>query len=219
VFAAESADGDTDGALRTALVSDVLDARGLRSQTLAAGLAALLPGGRLVGRAFPVTAVPVEQLPEQRYVGLLDALDHIGPGEVFVLATGGSDTAAGWGELLSAACVSAQAVGAVVDAPIRDAELIAAMGFPVFGRGTLPSDCHGRLEVTVHGQPVQIGGVTIARGDVVVADADGVVVVPAALAEEVLSEAAAKAGREDLFRGAVANGVKPSEAFRQYGVL
>jgi len=204
---------------RSSLVADVLDALGHRHQCLPAELAALQPGDKLCGRAYPVQAVEIDYVPEVPYVGLLKALNGITSGEVFVLATGRSDAAAGWGELLSTACQAAGAVGALVDAPTRDVDLIAELGFAVFARGRRPNDCHGRLEIASTGQPVQIGEVMVHPGDLVIGDADGVVVVPRAITGQVLEAAFDKGERESEFRSAVAQGMKPSEAYAKFGVL
>ena len=94
-----------------------------------------------------------------------------------------------------------------------------AMGFPVFHVGFHPADSLGRLDVVAHDVPIRCGGVLVHPGDLVLADDDGVVVVPqgrgragAALAEE-------KVSGENLVRKALAEGMTVTEAFRRYGVL
>jgi 4-hydroxy-4-methyl-2-oxoglutarate aldolase len=136
-----------------------------------------------------------------------------------VVASGPSQAAAVWGELLSTHCHGRGAVATVTDGLIRDSAQIAELGYPVFAAGTSPLDIDGRLEVVEHGGEVVLGGVTVATGDTVVADGDGVVVVPRAVAAEVLERAAAKAAGEDEFREAVARGESATEAFRRFGVL
>jgi len=92
--------------------------------------------------------------------------------------------------------------------------------FPVFSRFTTPQDSTGRWELLEHGDvELQIGGVAIARGDWVVADRDGIVVVPGALAEEVVAEAEAKAATESEIRDAVRRGTTPLDAFERYGTF
>jgi 4-hydroxy-4-methyl-2-oxoglutarate aldolase len=120
---------------------------------------------------------------------------------------------------LSTACLARGAVAAVTDGLIRDSVQIAALGFPVFARGTSPLDIDGRLEVLAHGVDVHLAGVAVATGDTIVADADGVVVVPRARAAEALERASAKARGEDEFRAAVAEGASTTEAFRTFDVL
>lgn len=205
--------------LRTALVADVLDAMQRRHQALGPGIVPLRSADVLVGYAFPVTVEESETPLDPPYQGLLEALDAIVADEVFVYPTGRSSRAAVWGELVSTACLARGAVGALTDGLIRDAERIRTLGFPVFSRGTLPLDVNGRLEVVGHGAEVVLDGVPIRAGDLIVADADGVVIVPRELENEVVERALAKDASEADFRSAVAAGTPPSAAFDRFKVL
>jgi regulator of RNase E activity RraA len=204
---------------RAALVSDVLDTLGLRSQCLAAGIGPLDPGGVVVGRAFPVSVVEMASVPDVPYVELLRSLDALRPGDVFVISSGGRPDVALWGELLSTASIARGAAGAVCDGFVRDVALVRRSGFAVFARGAVPYDINGRLEVTAFGDPLALGGVTVTTGDLVVGDDDGVVVVPEAVRDEVLARAREKAARESGFRKAVRRGMLPSAAYERFGVL
>lgn len=201
------------------LVSDCLDAAGLRQQSLGQGYAPLLADQVVVGYAFGVRIEPTDEIPEVPYVGLLRALDAIGPGEVWVGATGGFRAVSLWGELLSTACLAAGAVGAVVEGCARDRQAIRRLGFPVLCRGADPRDINGRGEVTAHRVTVEVDGVSIAPGDLVVGDDDGVVIVPEPLIDDVVAAALKKSRLEAHFRQAVSEGAPPSEAFRRFGVL
>lgn len=205
--------------LRSPLVADALDGLGYRNQALGPGLAALEPDTVLIGNAFPVETVAADAVPEVPYVGLLAALDAVGSDDVFVISSGGAPGAALWGELLSTACVAAGAAGVVCDGYVRDTAAVRRLGFACFSRGTVPTDINGRFEVVSHGGPLVVDGIAIRRGDLVVADADGVVVVPGEVRESAIAAALDKATRESLFRAAVADGMKPSEAFERFGVL
>jgi regulator of RNase E activity RraA len=205
--------------VRAALVADVLDALGLRSQCLPAGIAPLHPGSAVVGRAFPVTVVPMDSAPEVPYVELLRSLDALRAGDVFVISSGGRPDVALWGELLSTASLARGAAGAVCDGFVRDVALVRRSGFAVFARGAVPYDINGRLEVTAFGDPLVLGGVAVAAGDLVVADDDGVVIVPEAVGAEALARAREKASRESGFRKAVRRGMLPSAAYERFGVL
>ncbi len=204
---------------RSALLADALDALGLRGQALEAGIAPLDPSHRIAGRAHTVALAPADTIPEEPYQGLLAMLGAVQPGDVVVVATGRSAAAAVWGELTSSSCVARGAAGLVTDGLCRDVGQVRELGFPVFARGTSPRDVDGRLEFGPHGTPVVIDGVQVAPGDLVVADVDGVVVVPADVADDVLRRAAEKAGREDELRLAVLGGEPIGAAFRRLGVL
>lgn len=203
----------------SSLVSDALDGAGLRHQSLAPGYAPLVVDQVVIGYAFPTRLEATDEIPEVPYVGLLAALDAIGPGEVWVGATGGFRDAALWGELLSTACMASGAVGALVDGYVRDRDMIRSLGFAVLCRGADPRDINGRGEVVAHNVTVEVDGVTIAPGDLVVGDDDGVVIVPQPLIDEVVGAAVEKTSGESRFRQAVREGMPPGEAFKRFGVL
>ncbi len=109
--------------------------------------------------------------------------------------------------------------GALTDGLVRDTERIRTLGFPVFARGTLPLDVTGRLEVVGHGVDAVVDGVSIRVGELIVADADGVVVIPHEIEAEAVGLALEKDMREAEFRSAVAAGMAPSAAFDRFKVL
>jgi 4-hydroxy-4-methyl-2-oxoglutarate aldolase len=111
------------------------------------------------------------------------------------------------------------AAGAICDGNIRDVGRLRNLGFPVFARGTIPTDINGRLEVTGPAKSITVAGVLVTAGDLVVADDDGVVVVPAAVADDVITRALEKASGESDFREAVEAGLSASDAFAKFGVL
>jgi regulator of RNase E activity RraA len=207
------------GELGSAVISDVLDARGLRHQCLAAGLAPLENDTVIAGYAFPVTIRRVYDVPEKPFAGLVAALDAIGEDEVFVTPTQRASDIAVWGELLSTACMARGAAGAITDGLVRDTRQVRELGFPVVSAGTIPYDSMGRHEIAGHGIPISIDGVRIAPRDLLVADSDGVVVVPSTLAVEVVDDALNKRASELEFRRAVAGGMAATQAFHTFGVL
>ena len=211
--------GELAAQIGASLVGDALDELGRRHQSLAPGYAPLVAGQVLIGYAFPTLVEPAEEIPEVPFVGLLAALDAIGPGEVWVGATGGFRDAALWGELLSTACIAAGGVGAVLDGYVRDVGVIRGLDFPVLCRGVDPRNINGRGEVVAHNVTVEVDGVTVAPGDLVVGDDDGVVIVPQALIDEVVGAAVEKTSGESRFRQAVREGMPPGEAFKRFGVL
>ena len=101
----------------------------------------------------------------------------------------------------------------------RLVELIAALGYPVWCRGLLPLDVKGRLAVTAWRQPAIVGGLPVRPGDLVVADADGAVVVPARVAAEAVGRALDKVSKENQVRDALAQGSTLRSAYDRFGVL
>jgi 4-hydroxy-4-methyl-2-oxoglutarate aldolase len=205
--------------VRSALVCDILDELGRPRQALGADIVPMVDGSPLIGPAFTAHAVEVEEAPAERYVGLLGALDAVPPRHVLVLGCARTEACAMWGELLSRACAAREVLGTITDGYARDIALVRAAGYPLFARGSLPLDIHGRCEIAGYGEPVELDGVTIRPGDLVVADVDGVAVVPAELVDTVLPLVAEKAHGEELFRAAVTDGMLPSEAYRRFKVL
>lgn len=205
--------------LYTPVLSDIMDAMGVRGQVAAAGIRPLRQDAVAVGRAFTMLCVEVSEEPQQPYAGLLAAMDDIVPDSVVVVNGHGSGQSAFWGELLSTAAVAAGARGVVVDGALRDSRQILSMGFPAFCRGMIPLDAKGRIEVVRHQGPVGLGGVVVDPGDIVFADLDGVCVLPQAAAPAIIEAALAKVRGENQVREELRRGMKPSAAFRQYGIL
>jgi 4-hydroxy-4-methyl-2-oxoglutarate aldolase len=203
--------------LYTGVVADVLDKLGLRNQCLHPRVRPLFPEATFAGFARTVQTVPARELaPSRPYAGELAAVDALTPGDVLVVSQ--TDWSF-WGELLSTAARYRGCRGVVLDGPTRDTVAIKAMGFPVFHAGFHPADSLGRLDVVGHDLPIHCGGVLVEPGDLVLADHDGVVVVPVGVAEKVLQLAEEKVSGENLVRKALAGGMSTAEAFARYGIL
>jgi 4-hydroxy-4-methyl-2-oxoglutarate aldolase len=216
--------GNPTSRLTTALVADALDTLGLRAQCLGADIVPVawdhVRDQSVVGAAFTLQARPATNThPDLPYQGLLQAMDDIGPDSVVVFATDRSSAAGVWGELITTACQPRGVVGAVTDGLVRDAQQTAKAGFPVFSRGTVPYDSKGRLDVVAHAVPVDVDGVRIRPGDLVVADADGVVIMPQETASRVAAAVDVKRTAERSFRAAVTRGASMREAFHAHRVL
>jgi regulator of RNase E activity RraA len=205
--------------LYTAVVSDILDDLGHRDHVLDPTIRPLGRGAVIAGFANPFLVTEVHQVPDEPYTGEIGALDDIRPGEVILVAAGGSARAACWGELFSVAARARGARGTLIDGYCRDAGRITGLGYPVWCRGTLPLDCKGRTAVTAWRQPAVVGGLPVRPGDLVVADDDGAVVIPAELTEETIGRALAKASKEHGLRDALEAGSTLRAAYDRFGVL
>lgn len=151
------------------------------------------------------------------YGAEIDFIDSLRPGDVAVIAV--EADAAVWGELFSAAALGRGARGTVTDGLVRDRARIAALGYPVYGTGSRPADSLGRVSVAEADCPVGCGGVAVAPGDLVVADADGVVFVPRAHAMAAIEAARAKAGTETKARELLAGGARLADVWDRFRVL
>ena len=208
---------DRFGALYTAAITDVLDNMNLMSQTLPGELLPLQPGMRLSGPAFPIEGRPhpgMEYEPSIRKV--LQMLGEIPRGHVAVYQTHGS-TAAHFGELSVVSLKTRGCVGAVIDGGCRDVDYIIREGFPVFCRRTTPEDCIPRWEIQAWGHEVTVGDVRVRNGDYIVADSDGIAVIPVEVVEQVLVAAEELATTENLVRDVVREGVLPLAAYERFG--
>src|SRR5207237_4345076 len=116
----------------------------------------------------------------------LKMVDATPPSSVVVVATDEDVHGALWGGLMSAGVQQRGAVGAVVDGGVRDLHQVLALDFSVFACYRSPLDIRGRAEMVSYGEPVVCRGVPVAPGDLVFADANGTVAVPAAAAVDVL---------------------------------
>ena len=105
----------------------------------------------------------------------------------------------------------------VVDGGARDAEFIAKLGFQVFHRYFTPRDVVARWRPTTLGEPIRIGEVEIATGDLIVGDRDGIVVIPAAVGEETVCRAEQAMATESAVRKAILAGEDPQVAYIKYG--
>ncbi len=135
------------------------------------------------------------------------------------MATGGSAHYAMWGELMSTAARARGAMGAVLNGPVRDTKGILAMNYPVFCAGRYAQDQKGRGRIIDYRVKVQIGGVQIQPGDMVIGDIDGVVVVPRQIEAELFGKALEKARTEKIIQVELEQGMLASEAFKKYGIL
>jgi len=129
-------------------------------------------------------------------LGVWAVLEHIKPGDVIVIATGGARERAVIGDLLAGFAYNSGAIAIVTDGVIRDCEQLDAMGKPVFAAGVTPVGPVGEGNVGI-GVPITFGAQQICSGDVIVGDADGIVVVPQARLASAAEELAAIATTED----------------------
>lgn len=173
-------------------------------------------GMRLAGTALTVAVKPGDNLAIHYAVTIAE------PGDVLVVDAGGYVEAGPWGDLLTTYAQQRGVAGLVIDGAVRDVDTIVAAGFPVFSRGI-------SIKGTEKNQPGDVGGsivcagAVVRRGDVVLGDTDGVVVVPAEKAETALAAALAREEHEETMRERVRAGeslahlIGLSEQFRRLG--
>jgi 4-hydroxy-4-methyl-2-oxoglutarate aldolase len=205
----------------TGALTDVLDELGEHGCTLPPNLLPLRDGMRLAGPAFPVEGVPAVQLDRDESIrGILTMLGEVRAHHVVVYQTHDEGcSAAHLGELSVVALRVRGCAGDVIDGGCRDVDKILEQEFPVFCRYTTPADAVARWRIEHWNAPVTIGSVRIDPGDYVVADRDGIIVIPASRLGEVLTRAEEVVATENEIREAVRGGVSPLEAYDRYGIF
>jgi len=205
--------------LYTAVLADIMDSLGYPHQIVHHEIRPLYPEAKVAGRAATMLTADVYQIPENPYKLELALLDDIKPGEVVMCATRGSTRAALWGELLSTHTRAKGGRGAIIDGLTRDAAKTIQMKFPVFAMGMSPADSRGRIEVIAIRVPVEMGGVLVNDGDLIMADFDGCVVVPQLVEDQVIKQALNKVSQENIVREILSKGASIQQVFKEYGVL
>ena len=205
--------------LNSSVISDVLDGKGIKDNAMSMDIRPLDPDMFIVGIAFTLLMSDQYDLEKDTFSLQFEAIDSLNKDDVIMVCSNGSMRAALWGELLSTAAHYRGASGAIIDGLSRDVQLIQKMGFPVFCKGIRPISSKGRVIAIDYDCPVNIGGVMINTDDLIVADVDGVVVVPQEIIEEVVDEALDVVTRETKTREELKKGVLLSEVYKKYGTV
>lgn len=207
--------------LYSAVLSDVLDDLGDFEHAMLPDIRPLDEATKIVGLARTGLYREVESCaPDHNPYELeIKLIDDIAIDEVLVLACNASKRIAPWGELLSTAAQVNGSAGCITDGFVRDILKIKAMEFPVFHGGIAPLDSKGRGEMFQIDQTITCGGARVAPGDLIYADADGVVIVPRVLIQNVLEKAFEKVRKENSTRDALREGESLAATFEKYGVL
>ena len=203
--------------LYSSLLSDICKDR---------GLTALLPselkpisGRSILGRAKTLGLRPLKE--GEDWKGIYDALGSyafVRPGDVIVVQNQLPD-AAYFGDLNANMAVRSGSVGAVLDSPTRDSQALNALEFSVFARGVTSRDIRYEGTVESMNKPVEIGGISIANGDYIFADQDGVVSIPAQLWPGILEDALAALKKEADIRHAILEGKDIAEVLKTHGAF
>jgi len=177
------------GSLAAANIADAMDRLG----AVDSGIQAVWKGAKIVGTAFTVWA------PAGDNYGIHEALKIAAPGSVIMVNGGGYVDRALLGELIGERAINAGMAAFAIDGAVRDVKDLEETGLPVFARGLSPAGPYrnGPAKLQV---PIAFGGVSVAPGDFVVGDHDGMVVIPRADIKEVLTGAEAKQSDESEVR-------------------
>lgn len=205
--------------LYTALIADIMDQLNYRNQSMEYTIRPLIPDSIIVGKAFTILSVQTYETPKKPYDKELEAIDKLKEGDVIVCTTNGETICGFWGELLATAAKVRGCNGTITDGLTRDARALIKMGFPTFAKGYSPNDSKGRNLVIDYNCLIVCGGIRVNPGDLIMADFEGIVVVPRDIEETVLLSAEKKFYGENIVRKELAKGKSIVEVFDKYKIL
>jgi len=197
--------------LDTTAISDAMDRLGIAGQCL--NIKPLDPRFRLTGRAFTILYGPAGTPPGT--VG--DYIEDVPPGGVVVLDNGGRENATVWGDILTWVANRRGVAGTVIDGACRDTHLARELGYPIYSRSYSMRTGKDRIQVEAMGGPVNIGDARVNQGDILRGDADGVVAIPQAHEDAILTNAEQIDAAESEIRRLVNEGNTLTEARKQLG--
>ena len=201
----------------TGAVYDVLRDLGMRNCVLPHTIRAIDPGTQLAGRVFTMQGRPDPNCSVHESVLRWTEFLSVAPEGHVIVCQPQDHSLALMGELSAETLHLRGVKGYIVDGGCRDNAFIRKLDFPVFARFQTPRDIAGAWTLESLGQPIEIEGVPIRTGDFVLADIDGIVVVPAQQAEAVITEVEKVMNTENSVRSAISRGVSPKDAYLRYG--
>lgn len=203
----------------TSSIADILDQFGVDSAIPTTLLAPIAPGQRMVGPAVTVKHGPARfnagynvANKTSPQLGAVDEVTLSKPGDVMVIDGSAVPNASNIGGIMATAVASGGFAGVVVDGCVRDTENMKRMGLPVWARGATPRTGKHRLELVEFNGKIDVAGVQIIPGDLVLGDSDGVIVVPLDLCLPVLERAEKVAEKEKVLLGAIESGASAKES-------
>ncbi len=191
------------GKLDSCAVSDAQDKLGIKGTVI--GILPLYETGRIAGRAVTFKLKTKGNETTVRHLGTA-AVEAADPGDIIVCDHRGRTDVAGWGGILSTAAKTKGVVGVIIDGASRDVDEAKGLGLPLFARAAVPLTARGRIVEESTNEPIEIGGVSLAPGDYIIADNSGVVVVPQDRVTEVVPEAENIVAREQAMAADVMAG-------------
>ena len=196
--------------MSTSTLGDTLDQLGIAGHCF--GILPLDPSFRLCGRAFTMRTLPAAA--GGGTVG--DYIDDVPPGRVIAIDNAGRLDATVWGDIMTLAAVKLGIAGSVLDGVCRNVSRSLELGYPVFSRGRSMRTGRNRVARDAMNVTVSIGGVRVSEGDLLLGDADGVIVVPRGRESEILELARKVDAREVNIRKALESGMRLEEARKKW---
>jgi regulator of RNase E activity RraA len=200
----------------SAIIHDVMRAMGMKDFVLPHEIRPLFAHRTVAGPVFTLEGELGSFDNHETLLAWTGFLGDATPGHV-VICQPNNHAVALMGELSAETLQHRGVRGYIVDGACRDVGFIEKLGFPVCYRHATPEDIVGRWLPTAGNNSIEVGGVTIHPGDYVLADIDGIVILPKASADEIIETAEAAVGTENRIRSAILDGMHPRDAYLEYG--
>ncbi len=202
-------------------VADALYSLGMPEHVLPSRLRPLFPEQRMVGVAFTVRGAAIEPHVDwetgiERISSYLEVFERL-PADSVMVSVNPDSHVGHFGELTGNSAQQRGCAGVVLDGNLRDIEGLRAIGFQVFYNDLSPLNAIGRWEMVASQVPVSVGDVVVHPGDLIIGEFDGVLVVPQADAERVLTTAEEIVGAEQHVRDDMRAGETPLAALDRHG--
>jgi 4-hydroxy-4-methyl-2-oxoglutarate aldolase len=199
--------------MATTNVADALDKVGVRGAVI--GIRPMYDCPKIAGKAVTIKVTAAGMTKSKHHLGVR-AIDAAEPGDVIIIDNRGDLYNNCWGEILTMGAKMKGVAGVVVDGAARDIDACKEFGFPVYARATVPIIARGRIMEESFNEVIRVGDVQMRPGDIVMADINGVVIIPAERFDEVLEAAAQIQQKEDAMVEELRRGVPILEVDQKY---
>jgi len=199
--------------LSTTNLADALDKEGMRGAVI--GIRPMYDCPRIIGRTVTMKVTAAGMWKTKYHMGVR-AIDSASAGDIIVIDNRGDTNNNCWGEILSMGAKMKGVSGVVVDGAARDIDACKEFGFPVYARGAVPITARGRIMEESVNEVVRIGDIQVRPGDIVMADVNGVVIVPVEKLDDVVKSAEGIVEKESAMVEELRNGANIVEVDQKY---
>ncbi len=199
--------------MATTNIADALDKVEIRGAVI--GIKPMYDCPKILGRAVTIKITAAGIAKSKYHIGVR-AIDAASPGDIIVIDNRGDLNNNCWGEILSMGAKMKKISGVVIDGAARDIDACREFGFPVYARGTVPITARGRIMEESFNEIIRIGDVQVRPSDIIMADINGVVVIPEERLGEVLEASEQILKKEEEMVGELRKGVSMLEVDQKY---
>ncbi len=199
--------------MATTNLADALDKVGIRGAVI--GIKPMYDCPKIMGRAVTIKITAAGMVKSKYHLGVR-AIDAANPGDIIIIDNRGDLNNNCWGEILSMGAKMKKISGVVVDGAARDIDACREFGFPIYARGTVPITARGRIMEESFNEVIRIGDIQVRPGDIIMADINGVVIIPEEKLEEVLEAAEQILKKEEEMVEELRKGISMLEVDQKY---